>query len=151
MFFSLIENSQLDDFSFIANWNRLSEDEQMSKFDEFTCHELNFFLYKKDPQFFKEVVIPFIRNKTHKTFMDFFLLQDIEALKKYIRIDRFNSLNYLEKVCFLILLFLFGTQSLGLQVLLAASLKDKEFSDKEKKFYDDKNDTIKINPRELDQ
>ena len=43
-------------------------------FSEHTCHELNFFLYKRDKDFFNKIVKELIKNKLEKTFMDHYLL-----------------------------------------------------------------------------
>ena len=38
------------------------------------CHELNFFIFKKDHEFFKQVVREVIENKLEKTFIDNYML-----------------------------------------------------------------------------
>lgn len=45
-------------------------------------HELNLFLYFKDKQFFESVVLPQIKNKTEKYWIDRFLLNDFEFFEK---------------------------------------------------------------------
>jgi hypothetical protein len=65
------------------------------------CHELNLFIYFKDPRYFTSVVRPFIRNKMEKEFVDFWLLEDMEKLEDYTNVDLFHSLNCLEK-CLLV-------------------------------------------------
>ena len=40
----------------------------------------------------------FIRNKICKTFVDYCLLDDVEEVKKYVSIDKFNLLNAFERV-----------------------------------------------------
>lgn len=53
------------------------------KYDKYACHELNLFIYFKDPKFFKTVVKPFIKNKIEKTFVDFFLLHEWKKALKF--------------------------------------------------------------------
>ena len=53
---------------------RCKPEEKRAKYSEFECHEVNFFLMKKDPDFFTKVVLPYLQNKKDKSFMDDFLL-----------------------------------------------------------------------------
>jgi len=55
-------------------WEEFTEEEKIEKFCENACHELNFFLLKKDRPFFDRVVGPFIENKLSKQFVDVYLL-----------------------------------------------------------------------------
>lgn len=55
-------------------WPTLDWKTKMVKFSKHACHELNFFLFKRDKPFFNEIVKPFIRNKMEKTFVDWYLL-----------------------------------------------------------------------------
>ena len=61
-------------FGFILQWPQLKEEEKRAKYSEFASHELNFFLSRKDPVFFQAVVLPYLRNKKDKTFMDEYLI-----------------------------------------------------------------------------
>jgi hypothetical protein len=61
-------------FDFIMEWPSLSADKKNEKYSEFSCHELNFFLYHKDKPFFESVIKPFLANKLVKTFMDHWFL-----------------------------------------------------------------------------
>ena len=45
-------NTYLTQFNFILDWPKLKEEEKQAMYSKFACHELNFFLYKKDPAFF---------------------------------------------------------------------------------------------------
>ena len=53
-------------FAFLAKWDQLSVAEKGAKYSEFACHELNFFVFCKDAEFFQRVVLPFIVNKVDK-------------------------------------------------------------------------------------
>jgi hypothetical protein len=61
-------------FDFILRWPQLKPEEKRAKYSEFACHELNFFLSRKDPAFFAAVIQPYLRNKKDRTFMDDYLV-----------------------------------------------------------------------------
>ncbi len=67
-------SATLAEFSFIRNWSRLGDDMKQEKYSKYACNELNFFLYCKDRPFFDKVVMPYLKNKRNKTFMDDFLV-----------------------------------------------------------------------------
>ncbi len=89
-------NPTFEEFSFVANWPDLDRSEQQRHYSKYACHELNFFLYHKDPEFFRAVIAPSIKNKKDKTFMDHWLLND--DLKSYLDPWRFNQLNIVERI-----------------------------------------------------
>ncbi len=60
-------------WDFLKNWNTLSVEEKLKKYDKFACHELNIFLRFKDPKFFKEVVQMFLASKIEKVKLKKFL------------------------------------------------------------------------------
>ncbi len=61
-------------FAWVLEWPKLKDDEKRAKYSEYACHELNFFLAKKDAAFFGKVVKPYLANKKDRTFMDDFLI-----------------------------------------------------------------------------
>ena len=81
----------------ITSWRSYSPEKKLSVYDKEICHELNFFIYRNDPEFFNAVVKPFLRNKLRKTFVDFYLLDDKEELLKFSRTHVLNTLNSFEK------------------------------------------------------
>jgi hypothetical protein len=91
----------INDFDFLKTWHTLNEEDKNKKYSKFMCHEVNLFLYFKDPDYFKTVIAPFIINKMEKTFVDHWLLGDHDEVCKYKEIEYFNRLNTLEK-CLLI-------------------------------------------------
>jgi hypothetical protein len=95
LFTSLTGDPTLAKFSWILSWPRLSEAERRAKYSEFACHELNLFLSRKDPQFFKRVIQPHLRNKKDKTFIDDYLLE--VDLHRYLEPWRYAQLNAAEK------------------------------------------------------
>lgn len=94
-FLSLNTDPALAEFSFLPNWNTKTEDEKRDLYSRFACHELNFFLARKDPAFFESVVKPFLANKYHMTFIDEFLV-GLE-LGSFLRPWDYARLNTFEK------------------------------------------------------
>ncbi len=86
----------MKEFSFVTDWASLSEEEKREKYSKYSCHELNFFIFRRDPDFFKTVVKPYLANKMHKTFMDDYLLDS--DLSAYSREEEFSRLNIFEKI-----------------------------------------------------
>jgi hypothetical protein len=74
LFTTLSGNTTLAKFAWVLEWPKLKDEEKRAKYSEFACHELSFFLSRKDPEFFTAVVQPYLRNKKDKTFMDEYLL-----------------------------------------------------------------------------
>jgi len=95
LFSTLSNNPTLAKFAFVLNWPKLKEDEKRAKYSEFACHELNFFLSRKDPEFFKAVIEPYLRNKKDKTFMDEYLLG--ADLRRYLEPWQYGRLNVAER------------------------------------------------------
>ncbi len=74
LYSTLSSDDHLREFRFILEWPALEPDQKREKYSKYACHELSFFLHKKDPQFFREVVLPYLANKKDKTFLDNWLL-----------------------------------------------------------------------------
>jgi len=93
------EQFNLKEFSFIGEWNNLTFDQKKEKFSKFTCHELNFFIYHKDKEFFDKVVLPLVSSKAYKTFIDYYLIGNLEKLKTFLDCaPKYKQLNCLEKI-----------------------------------------------------
>jgi hypothetical protein len=88
--------SALDAWEFLGRWPKLGDEEKRTKYSEFACHELHLFLSRKDPDFFRSVVKPYLRNKKDKTFMDRCLLGD--GLEEWRRPWEFGRLNVVERI-----------------------------------------------------
>ena len=95
LFTTLSGDANLAKFAWILQWPQLKDDEKRAKYSEFACHELNFFLARKDAAFFAKVVKPALANKKDKTFMDDFLLGD--DLARYLQPTAFARLNVVER------------------------------------------------------
>ena len=83
-------------FGFIRQWATFDEQRKRELYSEYACHELNFFLFKKDPQFFRDVIRGHLANKHHKTFMDHWLLG--HDLSHFERPWAYARLNTVERV-----------------------------------------------------
>jgi hypothetical protein len=86
---------KLAKFSWILQWPTMTDEQKRAKYSEFACHELNFFVSRKDPAFFEKVVVPFLKNKKDRTFMDDYLLG--RDLHPYLEPWAFERLNAAER------------------------------------------------------
>jgi len=89
------DREHLDRFAFLLGWPKLKPEKRLELYSEFACHELNFWLYMKDREFFTKTVKPHLANKIDKTFLDEWLLES--DLGGYLRPDRFERLNAAER------------------------------------------------------
>ena len=76
LYATLSHDPKLVEFAFILNWPKLKPEEKQTLYSKYASHELSFFLAKKDPEFFRQVIQPYLANKKDKTFVDHFLLED---------------------------------------------------------------------------
>ena len=80
----------------LLNWPKLKPEEKRTLYSKHASHELSFFLFKKDPEFFASVIKPYLANKKDKTFIDHWLLQD--DLTEYALPWKHAQLNVVEKI-----------------------------------------------------
>jgi hypothetical protein len=93
---TLSKDPSLTEFGFILTWPKLKIEEKRTLYSKHACHELNFFLSKKDPAFFSEVVKPYLANKKDKTFLDHYLLG--EDTSRFMKPWEYGRLNTVERV-----------------------------------------------------
>ncbi len=93
---TLSHNPTLIEFEFLTHWPDLSTEAKREKYSKYACHELNFFLYKKDPAFFQDTVLPYIKNKKDKTFLDRWLIG--ADLTQYLTPWAYERLNTAERI-----------------------------------------------------
>ena len=93
---TLSNDSTFAEFRFVLDWPNKSQEEKQELYSKYACHELNFFVFKKDPQFFADVVKPFIANKRDKTFVDRWLLELAEVADSHPA--NYRRLNAAERV-----------------------------------------------------
>ncbi|MCO6456975.1 MAG: hypothetical protein J5I93_16875 [Pirellulaceae bacterium] len=96
LYMTLSGDAHLAEFGFLLNWPQMDAAEKQTLYSKYACHELNFFLYKRDPEFFQQVVAPYLANKLHKTFLDRCLLG--EDLQEYLRPWNHQQLNTVERI-----------------------------------------------------
>ena len=96
LFLTLNRDPKLVEFAFLLNWPKLKPAEKRTLYSKHASHELNFFLFKKDPEFFANVIKPYLVNKKDKTFIDHWLLQD--DLAEYAQPWKHAQLNIVEKI-----------------------------------------------------
>jgi transcription termination factor NusB len=89
-------HQHLTTFNFVLAWPDKTQKQKQELYSEHACHELNFFIAQKDPEFFASVVKPYIVNKREKTFVDHYLLK--ENLEEYLTPWRFAKLNSVERI-----------------------------------------------------
>ena len=92
---SLLKDPTLAEFQFILTWPELEQPRKQELYSQFACHELNFFLSQRDPDFFNKIVKPYLSNKLHKTFLDLWLLD--KDLSEYLKPRNYQHLNTVEK------------------------------------------------------
>ena len=64
-----------------------------AEYSAHACHEAHFFLKRKDPEFFREVVQPHLRNKAELDFLDKYLLgHDLSTFKYPGPMSKLNGL-----------------------------------------------------------
>ncbi len=93
---TLNPGANLERFAFLLHWPALEASEKRAHYSEHASHELSFFLQRKDPAFFQEVILPYLSHKKDKTFMDHYLLgQDVSG---YVDPWRYSQLNVVERI-----------------------------------------------------
>ncbi|MHC4202411.1 MAG: hypothetical protein ACYSU0_20660, partial [Planctomycetota bacterium] len=95
LYSALKPDPKLVEFGFVLGWQKMKPEEKREKYSKYACHELSFFVYKKDPQFFMNVVVPYLRNKKDKTFVDHMLLA--QDLSRYMKPWAHGQLNVMER------------------------------------------------------
>lgn len=96
LFSTLTQDPNLALFAFLLDWPKLDAVTKKARYGEYACHELNFFLSRKDKPFFDEVIKPYLAHKKDKTFMDEYLLG--LDLQHYIQPWAYAQLNIVERI-----------------------------------------------------
>jgi len=96
LFFNLTQNPQLNEFSWLLEWKTFDDAKKRALYSQYACHELHFFLQRKDRAFFDAVVRPFLASKRERTFMDDYLLGS--DLTRYLPPWQYGRLNALERI-----------------------------------------------------
>lgn len=87
----------------MGNWSNLTTEQKEKHLSEYSCHELHFFIKKRDLEFFDAAVRPVIQSKLEKSLVDKYLLDDFAGVVAYQerKIDAFNQFNAFEKCLFI--------------------------------------------------
>lgn len=89
-------DGELPKFAQLMRWSELKDEEKQAFYAEHGCHEVNYFLFRKDRAFFDAVVKPLIADRHEPAFMDRWLLG--EDLAEWTRPWRFKQLNVFEQI-----------------------------------------------------
>ncbi|MCA8963425.1 MAG: hypothetical protein KDC48_00985 [Planctomycetes bacterium] len=93
---TISQNGDWSKFAFVLQWPTTSPEQKLALYEQYACHELHFFLYQKDREFFDAVVRPALLCKRDKTFLDRWLLGD--DLRRFLDPWAFAQLNLVEKI-----------------------------------------------------
>ncbi len=96
LYATLSRDPKLLEFSFILGWNTLEEEEKQTLYSKYACHELAFFISRKDPKFFEKSIQSYLANKKDKTFLDRWLLG--QDLKDDLKPWNHSQLNIVERI-----------------------------------------------------
>ena len=81
-------------WEFLTRWHQLTLAQKNSYLDKYSSHELHFFIYNKDPEYFNSVVKKHLENKVEKRIVDQYLLdEDIISLwgTKPSKLEQLNA------------------------------------------------------------
>ncbi len=84
------------EFAFVKSWPSLNNDRKQELYSKYASHELNFFLSRRDPDFFQTTIQAYLKNKKDKTFFDDYLIG--ADLKTYMQPWQHGRLNALERI-----------------------------------------------------
>lgn len=87
----------------MQNWANLTKEQKDRHVSEYGCHEVHFFIKRRDPKYFNEVVRPVIQSKLEKSIVDKYLLDDHKSVVAYQdkNLDAFSKMNEFEKCLFI--------------------------------------------------
>eukprot|EP00850_Spirogloea_muscicola_P019312 SM000188S03807 [mRNA] locus=s188:53312:63237:- [translate_table: standard] len=86
------------EFAFVANWHTLSLDTKRKLHAQYASHELNFYLFCKDQDFFNAHVKPSVETKMDCDFLDLWLLKCVSQVKTWAAdLKGYQNLNAAER------------------------------------------------------
>lgn len=88
-----------DNWEKLRNWGELEFSEMMKYIDENFSYELIFFIYKSDKDLFDSIILPFIKCKVEKNFLDYYLMEEHEMMQQYLIPTKLSTLTCFEKIC----------------------------------------------------
>ena len=69
----LLDDKKLQQFSFLLTWDELTQKEKEKLYNRYNSSEMNVFVYFRDRTFFDSFIVPYLRSKIEKSFLDEFL------------------------------------------------------------------------------
>lgn len=90
---------------FLLTADKDDEKKFLENYSNLISHEINVFIYFKYPGLFETIVKPIIKYKFEKSFIDYFLLDDIDTLRLYFKSEKLMQLSLFE-LCLLIIKFI---------------------------------------------
>jgi hypothetical protein len=96
LYSTLSPSADLEKFRVLTRWPSLSDEEKERIYSELACHEMHWFVYRKDRPFFDRVVAPYLDDKYSPQMMDAYLLG--RDLSEFMDLWQRNRLNTLERV-----------------------------------------------------
>ena len=96
LYATLSGNPTLAEFNFIVNWHKLTDEQKREKYSKYACHELTFFVSKRDPKFYRQSVLPYLAHKKDRTFLDEWFLK--ENMPAYLAPWAHGRMNVVEQI-----------------------------------------------------
>ncbi|CAI7778418.1 unnamed protein product, partial [Closterium sp. NIES-53] len=109
-FISPSERDTWQQLAFLLQWPGMAAGGKVDKLQRFGSHELHLFLFFHDHAFFAKHVLPAIASKLDRSFLDLWLLGDLDGVLSFCALPAYLNLNALERcllglaVCFHMLL-----------------------------------------------
>ena len=95
----LLPSAKMHRLHELLTWPQLSDDERWALYDRVGSHEVDLFIYHKDPQFFKTYIAPLIAQKGNLSFLERWMIG--APIDVYLSPSRFESLNLFERILLL--------------------------------------------------
>eukprot|EP00830_Metopus_es_P002375 TRINITY_DN1213_c0_g1_i6.p1 TRINITY_DN1213_c0_g1~~TRINITY_DN1213_c0_g1_i6.p1 ORF type:complete len:2229 (-),score=458.73 TRINITY_DN1213_c0_g1_i6:107-6793(-) len=109
--------ADLDKFEKLVLWDNMKEEDKDKMMSRYTSHELHLFIYKKDPAYFNKVVKKYLENKMEKTFIDYYLLNNLKEMLVFAENPSLQeSLNPMERALLIEGLILGGKKEIAVSL-----------------------------------
>ncbi|KAF4042524.1 hypothetical protein GN244_ATG05233 [Phytophthora infestans] len=83
----------------LKEWRNLSLPEKSSFYFAYACDDFHFYLFRKDPEFFRQYAKPLIQAKISRSLVDYYVLNDESSLRRfYLGPAAFQRLSCVEKL-----------------------------------------------------
>jgi hypothetical protein len=93
-------NDYFEKWAFLRKWDDIEWSEKLTVIDDYFSHELNFYVFQKDREFFDDVLKPHLANKIEKGLLDYYLLGSHEWIRNHFKNPSdIKGLNAIEIYC----------------------------------------------------